>query len=64
MCVQGLIKVVQLVFSEYEHTLCVIHLYKNLNKVLKGETMKNNLLETCNIEFSIYLGEEHGEDED
>ena len=45
MCMLGLIKVVQLVFSEYEHKLCVIHLYKNLNKVNKGDTMKNNLLE-------------------
>ena len=60
----GLIKVVQLVFSEYEHKLCVIHLYKNLNKVHKGDTVKNNLLETCNIDFIIYLGEENGADED
>ena len=30
----------------------------------EGETMKNSVSEMCNMDFSIYLGEEHGEDED
>lgn len=47
-------------FSEYEHKICVLESKQGT----QGETMKNIVLETCNMDLNIYLREEHGEDED
>jgi hypothetical protein len=40
---QGLIKIVHIVFPEAKHRHCVRHIYQNFHKKHKGEILKNDL---------------------
>ena len=58
---QGLINVVNDVFTDSEHRFCVRHMWKNFHQLIKGYVLKNQLCKiarnSTTIKYEQYMNE-------